>query len=160
MTSNDKRKTLLDAAIAYAAELRTEIERQTSKLKRELDSVEQFIRGLAGSNTQDVGVGVATPALGIGGKYDRLGPQAAVEQFLKEHREQSFRPAEMASQLKAQGFSVPNPKLATQQVAIALARAVAKGLAIEEQREGRRAYQAAPRGESETRAALQRKETT
>jgi len=143
MINDNKRKAALAALTAYADELRTEIERQSTRLKRELESVEQSIRALTGDEAQDMGPHVMGIAPGIGGKYVGVGAQAAIERFLEEHPGQFFRPAEMAAQLKAQGFSVSNPKLATQQVAIALGRAVAKGLAIEGQREGRRAYQSA-----------------
>lgn len=140
MISNNKRKAVMEALTAYADELRTEIEHQAATLKRELTAVEQSIRAIAGDKTQDVGQREAGATLPVGGKYVGVGPQAAVEQYLQEHPGLSFRPAEIAAQLKAQGFSVSNPKLATQQVAIALIRAVGKGLAIQGLRQGRRAY--------------------
>ena len=146
MITDNKRKTALDAAKAYADELRTEIEHQTSRLKRELEKVEQFMRALAGDGAQDVVGQRLGAAPGVLGKYAGMGPQAAVERYLKEHPGQFFRPAEMAAQLKAQGFSVSNPKLATQQVAVALGRALDKGLAIEGQREGKKAYQSTKQG--------------
>jgi hypothetical protein len=139
MKGDDKRKAALAALTAYADELRTEIQRQTARLKRELEGVEQSIRVLEGDGTRDVG-GQARPLLDVGGRYSGVGPQAAVEQFLEEHPGQFFRPVEIVIQLKAQGFSVPNPKLATQQVAIALGRAATKGLAVDGKREGKRVY--------------------
>ena len=148
MISNNKRKTALEALTAYADELRTEIEHQTARLKRELTAVEQSIRAIAGDEAQAVGQRETGAALGVGGKYAGVGPQAAVERFLEEHPGPFFRPAEMAAQLKTQGFSVSNPKLATQQVAIALGRAVGKDLAIEGSREGRKAYQSTKQGMS------------
>ena len=146
MIIDNKRKAALDAAKAYADELRTEIEHQAARLKHELERVDQFIRSLAGDKAQDVGEQGFGLAPGVRGKYAGVGPQAAVEQFLKEHPGQFFRPSEMAAQLKAQGFSVSNPKLATQQVAIALGRAAGKGLAIEGQREGKKTYQSTKQG--------------
>ena len=140
MIDSKTRKAALEALTAYAAELRTENERQAATLRRELASVEQFISALAGQEPQ----GVVRPSVGLppglGDKYRGVGPQAAVEQFLKEHPGIQFRPAVLSGQLKAQGFSVPNPKLATQQVAIALGRAVKKGRAVEEQRDGKKSY--------------------
>ena len=140
MISDNKRKAALEALTAYADELRTEIEHQAARLKQELTAVEQSIRAIAGGETQAVGQRETGSALGAGGKYAGVGPQAAVERFLEEHPGHFFRPAEMAAQLKTQGFSVSNPKLATQQVAIALGRAAAKGLVIQESRKGKRVY--------------------
>ena len=146
MISDNKRKAAMEALTAYADELRTEIEHQAARLKRELTAVEQSIRTLAGDESEAVGQRGTGAALSVGGKYAGVGPQAAVERFLVECPGHFFRPAEMAAQLKTQGFSVSNPKLATQQVAIALGRAVAKGLAIEGSREGKKAYQSAKQG--------------
>ena len=141
MISDDKRKTALEALKSYADELRTEIERQSAGLRRELESVEQSIRAIAGNGTQETGPQEVGAPLGVSGRYGGKGPQAAVEQYLEEHPGQSFRPIEMAGQLKAQGFSVSNPKLATQQVATALGRAIAKGLAEMELVNGKKVYQ-------------------
>lgn len=140
MISDGKRKAALDALTAYADELRTEIERQTARLKRELASVEESMRLLAGRGAQHPGPqGIIVPP-GVGGKYAGVNPQAAVERFLTEHPGQAFLPSEMAAALKAEGFAVSNPKLATQQVSIALGRVVGKELAEIESRAGRKAY--------------------
>ena len=140
MTSDDKRKAALDALTAYADELRTEIERQTTGLKHDLANVEQSIRVLLGDKTQDMASVETRVGLDIGKKYAGVGPQAAVEDFIGKHPEQTFRSGDVADQLKADGFTVPNPKLLKQQILIALDRAVKKGVAIEIQIEGRRAF--------------------
>ena len=140
MIGKNKRKAALEALAAYADELRTEIERQTARMKRELESVEQSIIALTRDGAQDVGQEQAGVTLGVGGKYAGVGPQAAVEKFLGEHPGQTFRSAEVADQLQAGGLAVSNPKLMRQQVLIALDRAVKKGVATETRSEGRRTF--------------------
>lgn len=141
MIDNGKRKVALDALKAFADELRTEIEQKVTALKHELSAVEQSIRTLSGNHTQVIGPpGPDDPHL-MGGKYAGLGPQPAVELFLKEQRpNRHLRPAQVAARMKAEGFTVTNPKLLTQQVAIALSRAVGKGLAVQGVRQGKKAY--------------------
>lgn len=139
MLRGNKRKAAFEALTSYADELRTEIEHQVARLKRELERVEEAIRTLSGEVAQEIGQGQPRP-LGVGDKFAGMGPQAAVERFMAEHPGESFRPAEMAAQLKAQGFSVSNPKLATQQVAIALGRAVQKGLAVQFEAGGKKVF--------------------
>ncbi len=140
MIGDDKRKAALDALRTYADELRTEIEHQAAKLKRRLAAVEQSISALAGDEAEAVGQQGTRPTTGIRAKYAGVGPQAAVERFLKEHPGHFFLPSEMSAQLKAQGFSVTNPKLATQQVSIALSRAAGKGVAVIDRRHGKKVY--------------------
>jgi chemotaxis response regulator CheB len=139
MMSDKKRRAAIRALEVYAEELRTEIEHQTATLKRKLEAVEQSIRTLA-AQVQLVGVQEPSSPQPIVGIYSGLGPQAAAEKFLQEHPGEFFRPSEVARDLRANGFTVSNPKLATQQVSIALGRAVDKGIAVDGKRDGRRVF--------------------
>ncbi len=122
MLEDDKRQAALRLLRAYAVELRTEIEQKTKELSRELARIERGIAELSGEEASRPDL--ASPT----GKYGGLGPQGAVEMFLKEHPRGVLRPSEIAKQLKADGFTVSNPKLLNTQVSVALRRAQAKGL--------------------------------
>jgi hypothetical protein len=137
MIAKKKREAALALLRAYAAEMRTEIERQTRELSRELERVERSIAELSG----DQGDGSETPIPAkAAGPYAGLGPQAAVEKFLKSHPGSLFWAKEIASELKSGGVVVSNPKLVTQQVTVALIRAVNKGVAVEGRKAGKRAF--------------------
>lgn len=142
MIQKDKRDAALAALTAYANGIRTEIEQKTMELNAELARVEQAIAALSG----EAEVLVEAPAQEHtpGGEYEGLGPQGAVEKFLRDHPGQLFRPNGIAAAMKAAGFKVSNPKLASQQVMIALMRAAKKGVAAEGEIEGKRAFQLNP----------------
>jgi hypothetical protein len=142
MIRNDKRETALAALTAYANGIRTEIERKTLELNTELSRVEQAIAALSGEGAPLVGAPIQEHT--SGGEYEGLGPQGAVEKFLRANPGQLFRPNAIASAMKASGFTVSNPKLASQQVMIALMRAAKKGVATEGSVEGKRAFQLNP----------------
>lgn len=122
MLQDDKRQAALRLLHAYAAELRTEIEQKTKELSHELARIERGIAELSGDRAGCSGLAEPT------GKYAGLGPQGAVEMFLREHPRKAFRPSQIAKQLKARGFTVSSPKLLNTQVSVALRRAQAKGL--------------------------------
>jgi hypothetical protein len=143
MIADNKRTIALEVLKAHAAELRTKIEQMTANIKQELVAVEKSIQILSGVPTQDLSSAAATEGLSLGGEYSGLGPQAAAEKYLNEHPGKTFRPREAAELMKKEGFTVSNPKLATQQVAIALGRAAKKGLAIETKINGKKAFRSA-----------------
>jgi len=137
MLADDKRQAALELLRAYAGEIRTEIKRTTRELSRELARVERGIAELSGVETgQTDTLPVAEPA----GRYAGLSPQRAVEMFLLDHPGRAFRPSQVAKGLKAQGFTVANPRLLGTQVSVALGRAQAKGLAEATRVDGRRVY--------------------
>lgn len=139
---HDKRKAALVALRAYADEIRTEIERQTRELTTELARVERSIDELSGGLAK--GTTPALPGITLSGEYAGLGPQGAVEKFLLSNPGRMFTSKAIALELKSKGFTVSNPKLASQQVMIALLRATKKGLAVESKIENRRAFQLNP----------------
>jgi hypothetical protein len=143
MARNDKRKAAIAALKAYADEIRTEIERQARDLNDELSRVEKSIVELSGEIRPHDRIPV--PENQTGGTYTGLGPQAAVERFLRAHPDRMFRSKMIATELKSLGFTVANPKLAGQQVAIALIRMAKKGLAVEGKIGDKRAFQLSPK---------------
>ena len=139
MLADDKRMAALELLRAYATEIRTEIERETRELSRELERVERSIAELSGVEKGRSGTPAFTKPVG---EYAGLGPQRAVEKFLRGHPGRTFRPSETAKWLRAHGFSVTNPKLLGTQVRVALGRAKGKGLAEAAEIDGKLAFRA------------------
>jgi hypothetical protein len=137
MAQAEKRAAALVALQAYAEEIRTKIACQTRELESELARVEQAIAGLAGAALDPA---APAPDVSAPAEYAGLGPQRAVEKFLREHPGQLFLPSTIAREIRSRGFAVSNPRLANQQVTIALIRASRKGVAAEGLLEGRRAF--------------------
>jgi hypothetical protein len=127
----------MKALADYANGIRTEIERQTRDLTRELRRVEQAIEAL--SEEESIDSEKKAPG-DQRGEYKDLGPQAAVEKYLKEHEGKWVRSRSVANTLKAGGLTVADPRLLRQQVLVALKRAVKKGLADREILDGKPSY--------------------
>jgi hypothetical protein len=139
MAESDKHQVALRALHDLANEIRAEIERRTGELTKELSRVEKAIAELSGEPVSGTSPAAqAMPSVAFSG----LGPQGAVEQFLRDHPGQAFRPKEIATAIRSGGFVFSNPTLANQQVLIALIRAAKKGIADEVTVDGRRAFAA------------------
>ena len=141
---NDRLKAAaLEALRACEANLRTEIERQTRELNRDLERVMNSIRALSGDSLPNADIASPPPSAPepISGEFIDIGPQPAVEKVLNQFPNQVFTLSEMVDYLTSRGFSVRNPKLLRQQVLISLLRAAKnKRVANEVTKDGKRAF--------------------
>jgi len=137
MDTKTRREAAIEELRAYQADLRTKIK----QLDAECETVAKAISLLV-APTDDAQGSLPASKAPVGG------PQALVFAFLQSNPGKQFRPITIARALVAAGYSPRNTRTWPTQVRNTLKRAVGKGLAVEDQVDGKLAYRAT--AESET----------
>ena len=117
-------------ALQDLSALKAALESEIAKLGEKLESVNASIAALTGS---------LTPAVG---RYRNMPPQQAVQAYLRDHPNSLLKPAELAKELRRDGY-VPRAKNFPGQINVCLRRLAERGLVEKASKDGVDAYRLA-----------------